>query len=76
MSLFLFCNDPPQLNGIVNRALVRRIIVINCTSTFVENDDEVDEEQHFYRADKRFEKKDFLLTLIPALLKKIMEAYK
>ena len=50
--------------------------MINCNSTFVENVDEVDKENHFYRADKRFEKKTFLLTLIPALLKKIMEAYK
>ena len=75
MSLQLFCNNKPKLNGRIDKALVRRMITISCNSIFVEDANEVDEANHIYLIDKRFDDEEFLSTIFLAFLQKLMIAY-
>jgi phage/plasmid-associated DNA primase len=75
MTLQLFCNSKPKLNGKIDKAVVRRIIAIGCNSIFVENENEVDEKNHIYKIDTRFDDENFLSTIVLAFIQKFMRAY-
>jgi len=75
MTLILFCNDKPLLEGRINKAILRRIININLQSTFESDDNKVNEAEHHYKEDRRFDDKEFLSQHISALLKKLTVAH-
>jgi phage/plasmid-associated DNA primase len=76
LTLIVECNKRPLFSEEPGDAEVRRLLDINFRSSFVSNNDMIDEENHIFKANPEYKTSEFQNKYKYALMKILMNAYK